>query len=246
MLTDSDRMCEDKRTMSRMHRLFQLMQALRLSDPPATAAGLAGSLGVSPRTVYRDIETLRSLGAVIDGEAGFGYTLIEDATLPPLSFDADELEALVLGLREVGQVGDPALARAAETALAKLRARLPAAQAHRLEHAVLTARRFTPLPQPGVDVTRLRRAAWDERTIRFVYTDAEGRQTHRSTDPLAIVYMQASHCLLAWCHLRSDFRAFRLDRMCNLELTDASFRPRRVALLRDYLARIRAEAAAGA
>ena len=241
MLSKTVIICDDSADMSRTHRLFQLMQALRLATPPATATALAGSLGVSPRTVYRDIETLRSLGAVIDGEAGFGYTLIEDATLPPLSFTSDELEALVLGLREVGQVGDPALAEAAGAALAKLRGRLPAAQAHRLKHAVLTARRFAPMPEPGVDVVALRQATWDERTIRFDYADAEGRKTQRAVDPLSIVYMQASHCLLAWCHLRQDFRAFRLDRMRALQITEASFRPRRVPLLRDYLARINEE-----
>lgn len=217
------------------------MQALRLMPPPATAADLAQDLGVSPRTVYRDIDTLRSLGAVIDGSAGFGYTLIEDAALPPLSFDTDELEALVLGLREVGEVGDPALVKAAQTALSKLRARLPAAQAHRLEHAVLTARRYARMPEPGIDVSALRQATWDERTIRFDYSDAEARATTREVDPLSIVFMQASHCLLAWCHLRRDFRAFRLDRMRHLELTGASFRPRRVPLLRDYMARLREE-----
>ena len=99
--------------MSRTHRLFQLMQALRSLPAPVTAAQLAYATGVSPRTLYRDIDTLRELGAVIDGEAGFGYTLIEDAHLPPLGFKDDELEALVLGLREVAAVGDPALAEAA-------------------------------------------------------------------------------------------------------------------------------------
>lgn len=227
--------------MSRTHRLFQLMQALRLAPPPATAAMLAADLGVSPRTVYRDIEALRGLGAVIDGESGFGYTLVEDAAMPPLSFDTDELEALVLGLREVGEVGDPALARAASSALSKLRARLPAAQSHRLQHAVLTARRFTGMPEPGIDVTILRQATWEERRIRFDYSDVEQRQTSREVDPLSIVFMQASHCLLAFCHLRDDFRAFRLDRMRNLELTETSFRPRRVPLLREYMARIKEE-----
>ena len=86
--------------------------------------------------------------------------------------------------------------------------------------------------------SELRRATWDERTIRFDYSDVEGRQTTRSVDPLSIVYMQASHCLLAWCHLRKDFRAFRLDRMRNLTVTDASFRPRRVPMLRDCLAQM--------
>lgn len=224
--------------MTRTHRLFQLMQALRNAAPPATASNLAQTLGVTPRTIYRDIDALRGLGAVIDGAAGFGYTLIEDAALPPLSFADEELEALVLGLREVGEVGDPALARAAETALSKLRARLPASQAHRLEHAVLTARRFAPLPEPGIDVTELRQATWDERTIRFDYSDVEARKTTRSVDPLSIVFMQASHCLLGYCHLRRDFRAFRLDRMRNLDVTDTSFRPRRVPMLRECLAQM--------
>jgi predicted DNA-binding transcriptional regulator YafY len=187
------------------------------------------------------VETLRSLGAVIDGEAGFGYTLVEDATLPALSFTTDELEALVLGLREVEQVGDPALADAAGAALSKLRSRLPEDQAHRLRHAVLTARRYTPMPDPGVDVVALRKATWDERTICFAYADAEGRETKRSVDPLSIVYMQASSCLLAWCHLRQDFRIFRLDRMRDLDVTSTSFRPRRVPLLREHIARIRSE-----
>ena len=228
--------------MTRTTRLFQLMQALRNAPPPATAAQLADALDVTPRTIYRDIEALRSLGAVIDGASGFGYTLIEDAALPPLSFEEDEIEALVLGLREVQHVGDPVLAEAAQNALTKLRARLPAGQAHRLEHAVLTAFRYgASMPTPGIDVQALRRATWEERTIHFAYTDAEGRETERDVDPLSIVFMQASHNLLAYCHLRDDFRAFRLDRMRDLSETGASFRPRRVPLLRDYLVRMRKE-----
>lgn len=231
-------MCHYTLLMSRTARLFQLMQSLRTLAPPATATQLAQELQVSQRTIYRDIETLRGLGAIIDGEAGFGFTLIEDATLPPLSFDDDELEALVLGLREVGQVGDPALATSAKSALAKLKARLPARQAHRLAHAVLTARHFTPLPKPGIDARALRHAAWDEAQISFHYTDAKDAQTTRTADPLAIVYMQSSHCLLAYCHLRKDYRAFRLDRMRTLTLTGTSFRPKRVAMLRDCLAKM--------
>ena len=118
--------------MSRTDRLFRLMQALRNLPLPATAGALAQETGVSQRTIYRDIDSLRALGAVIDGEAGFGFTLIEDATLPPLGFVPEEIEALVVGLREVMEVGDPSLAEAAQSALSKLRARLPQGQAHRL------------------------------------------------------------------------------------------------------------------
>ena len=70
-----------------------MMQSLRRMPPPVTATQLANDMNVSLRTIYRDVDALRGLGAVIDGEAGFGFTLIEDAALPPLGFDNDELEA---------------------------------------------------------------------------------------------------------------------------------------------------------
>ncbi|MEL6452662.1 MAG: YafY family protein [Pseudomonadota bacterium] len=229
--------------MTRTHRLFQLMQTLRRLTPPITAQSLAHEMDVSLRTIYRDIDELRGLGAVIDGEAGFGFTLIEDATLPPLGFEDDELEALVLGLRDVAAIADPALAKAATSALAKIQARVPPKQAHRLQHAVLDARRYWRPDPPRIDVAQLRQAAWDELSVRFAYQDGKGDRTVRAVKPLGIVYMDNTNMLLAWCHLRTDFRMFRLDRMDDLDVTDDSFRPHRVSLLRDYMAQIRAEIA---
>ncbi|NVO57677.1 YafY family transcriptional regulator [Rhodobacteraceae bacterium B1Z28] len=227
--------------MSRTARLFQLMQALRSGPSPKTSVQLAQDLGVSSRTIHRDIDSLRELGAVIDGEAGFGFTLIEDATLPPLGFTDDELEALVLGLREVQVIGDPALSDAASAALRKLQGRLPQRQSHRLSHAVLAATRFERPATPTIQVAALRQAAWDERAIEFSYVDAKGDATRRRVNPLSIVYMDRSSVLLSWCHLRQDFRVFRLDRMQEMLVTDQSFRPNRVPMLREALAGIHAE-----
>ncbi len=227
--------------MSRTDRLFQLMQALRDLPSPATARALAQETGVSERTIYRDIDSLRGLGAVIDGEAGFGFSLIEDAALPPLGFVPEEIEALVVGLKEVMEVADPALAEAAHSALNKLKSRLPEAQAHRLKHAVLSAKRYFKPPPISIDAGVLRQAAWEERTVSFDYGDADGRRTTRAADPLSIVFMQSAHCLLAYCHLRKDFRAFRLDRMEHLSVTERSFRPRRIPMLRVYKERLQSE-----
>lgn len=225
--------------MTRTHRLFQLMQTLRRLPPPVTAQQLAYDMDVSLRTVYRDIDALRGLGAVIDGEAGFGFTLIEDASLPPLAFEDDELEALVLGLRDVAIIGDPALSKAAESALAKIQARVPPRQAHRLEHATLDVQRWYRPAPPAIDVGVLRQATWDEYCVSFDYEDAQSRQTSRTVKPLGIVYWDSSNLLLSWCLLRDDFRHFRLDRMLNLTVTDQSFRPHRVRLLREHIARFR-------
>jgi predicted DNA-binding transcriptional regulator YafY len=227
--------------MSRTHRLFQMMQSLRRLPAPVTAAQLADDTGKSVRTIYRDIDTLRSLGAVIDGEAGFGYTLIEDSAMPPLGFDNDELEALVLGLRNVMVVGDPALSKAAKTALGKIQSRVPERQAHRLKHAILDARRFRKPTPPIIDVSVLRQATWDEQCVQFDYVDGNENSSVRSVKPLGIVYMDLNNCLLAWCMLRKGFRVFRLDRMLSLTVSDESFRPHRVVLLREHLNLIQAD-----
>ena len=227
--------------MSRTLRLFQLMQALRQGPGPKTAAGLGEELGVSGRSIHRDIATLREMGAIIDGEAGYGFTLIEDNALPPMGFSNTELEALVLGLREVQQIGDPDLASAAGEALRKLQGRLPPRQSHRLRHAVLAAHRFKRPQPPCIRVADLREATWDELEVLFNYTDAKTATTSRQVKPLGLIYFDHSTVLIAWCLLRQDVRVFRLDRMSDLQVTKQSFRPHRVAMLRDALAQIRAQ-----
>lgn len=227
--------------MSRTLRLFQLMQALRQGSGPKTAAGLGDELGVSGRSIHRDIATLREMGAIIDGEAGYGFTLIEDNALPPMGFQDTELEALVLGLREVQQIGDPDLAHAAGEALRKLQGRLPPRQSHRLRHSALSAYRFQRPEVPSIPVAALREATWDELEVAFGYVDGKGDMTTRQVKPLGLVYFDHSTMLIAWCLLRDDIRVFRLDRMLDLQVTDQSFRPYRVAMLRDAMAKIRSE-----
>ena len=113
--------------MSRTERLLALMQQLRTGRRPRQAHELAQMLGVSLRTLYRDIDLLRAQGADIRGEAGVGYVLKKGGpTLPPLMFAEDEIEALVLGLRWVVQQPDPTLATSARSVLAKVEAVLPA------------------------------------------------------------------------------------------------------------------------
>jgi len=106
---------------------------------------------------------------------------------------------------------------------------------------VLDARRFTRSDPPRIDVADLRAATWAEETVGFSYTDGKGAASVREVDPLGLIYMQDTNMLMAWCHLRRDFRAFRLDRMDDLHRTGANFRPRRVALLREHMALIRDE-----
>jgi predicted DNA-binding transcriptional regulator YafY len=222
--------------MARSDRLFRLLQALRTLPSPVTAARLAEETGVSLRSLYRDIDSLRAAGAIIDGERGFGYRLTEDIALPPQTFTPLEIEALVLGLAEVQHMGEPALAAAASAVLSKVTATLPDRLQRQALHAASQVYRFDRRDPPAVDVGLLREACWKERVVVIRYVDAGQKQTDRQILPLAIVYLERVLVLLAWCCLRQDYRKFRVDRIAGIQMTEASFRPRRVPMLRDYVA----------
>lgn len=225
--------------MARSDRLFRLLDALRRLPKPVTAARLAEETEVSERTLYRDIETLRAGGALIDGAAGYGYTLAEDPALPPQMFSRLEVEALVLGLAEVKQAGDPELARAADAAMAKIIASLPERVQRQAIHAVQQTYRYDKRPAAPSNLALIRRACWDEMALDIAYSDAGGVVTHRRVLPLSVVFLDRTLMLLGWCQLRQDFRRFNLHKIEKLDQTTESFRPRRVPLLREFTQRLR-------
>lgn len=227
--------------MSRTDRLMRLMDALRRLPQPVTAARLAAETGVSARQLYRDIATLRAGGALIDGEAGLGYTLTEDTALPPQSFSRLEIEALLLAVSALRSMGDKALTRAAEDAMARIIATLPESQGRHAMHS--TMRLFRPTiarPDPQVDMDMLRQAIWDETSVIIDYLDLQEAATTRELWPLGLSYGDNHLMLLAHCQLRQDFRIFHVPRIRALRPGGNSFRPRRVALVREYTALCRA------
>ncbi|MFV0333914.1 MAG: helix-turn-helix transcriptional regulator [Tropicimonas sp.] len=221
--------------MSRTARLMRLMDALRRRKGSVTAAQLAAETGVSQRQLYRDIATLRSGGALIDGEAGLGYRLTEDPALPPQSFSRLEIEALQLAVQSLGRIGADDLTTAGQAALTRIIATLPERQARQALHAVTRSFAEPPSRQPpGVDLALLREACWQEQAARIEYLDLQGRQSQRVIWPLALSYSERTLMLLAHCRLRMDFRQFHVNRIAALALTGESFRPHRVALVRDF------------
>lgn len=225
--------------MAKSDRLFRLLHLIRGLRPPVTAARLAAAMEVSERTIYRDIDSLRAAGARIEGEAGLGYTMIEDPALPPQTFTQIEIEALTLGLAEVGHRGDPDLAQAAQDALTKILATLPQRQQRQAAHAVTLLHRMTA-PEPAtIDMTLLRESMWAEEALKIDYRDLSERRTRRIIYPLALSYHDRTVLLLAWCCRRKDFRMFHVTRIETCKTTGDSFRPRRVPLLRDYIAHLK-------
>lgn len=217
----------------RSERLLALMQALRRRRRPVTGQELADEMGVSVRSLYRDIDTLKSLGLDVEGEAGIGFSLRADSFLPPLTFTPEELEAVVLGLRRVVYGRDSAMETAARDALAKVHAALPKGRKDELEAVGLFV-----LPQGARDVesavlAKLRHALRQERQVQLNYRDRDGETTVRVIYPVGIGYLEDREILLAWCTLRSDYRRFRIDGIVDADvLEDRLPEPRRTLLHR--------------
>ncbi len=222
--------------MAKAARLLALVQILRRHRRPVVAAALAGELGVSERTIYRDIDALRAQGAAIDGEAGLGYVLKPGFLLPPLMFSDQEIEALVFGVRLAREHGDAALAAAAREALAKIAHVLPADLRDMADDIGLLAGPAPAGPEPAIDPALLRDAIRRERKVAIVYTDAKGSTTKRTIWPLAIGYFRDVRVAIAWCEAKADFRHFRLDRIGEIAVDRARYPKSRRALLRAWRA----------
>lgn len=221
---------------------MRLLDTLRRLPQPVTAARLAAETEISTRQLYRDIATLRAGGVLVDGTAGYGYTLTEDPTLPPQSFSRLEIEALMLGVASLGDLGDAALTIAGRNALARIVATLPDRQARQAAHATMRSwRPAEPRAPITIALDLLRQACWDEFSVRITYRDAHDRRSEREILPLGMSYSPRTLMLVAWCLLRQGYRTFEVARIDTLARGTTSFRPRRVQLLRDYVAMRAAE-----
>ena len=226
--------------MRRADRLFRIVQRLRRRGA-TTAHELAQALEVSERTVYRDVRDLLLSGVPIQGEAGVGYALDRSFDLPPLMFDEEEIEALVLGARIVRAWTDPKLARAAEEALQKIEAVLPAHLKTRLAEAALFAPEFHLKAQQRSGLSDLRLAVRESRKARFRYVDRAQAGSERTVQPLGLYYWGQTWTLAAWCELRQGFRNFRVDRIQELAVTSERFEKTPGHTLADFLAQVEAE-----
>jgi predicted DNA-binding transcriptional regulator YafY len=225
--------------MSRSARLLDLVQILRRHRRPVSGRMLADEMGVSIRTLYRDIATLQGQGAPIEGEAGLGYVLRPGFMLPPLMFSDEEIEAIVLGSRWVAKQPDKRLAAAAADALAKIAAVLPDDLREDLDATTLLVGPRSESVE-AIDLGVVRQAIRDERKLGFLYSDAGGSTSKRMVWPFALAFFDKVRVMVAWCETRQDFRHFRADRISDLAATDIRYPRRRQAMLKEWRATLAA------
>jgi predicted DNA-binding transcriptional regulator YafY len=221
--------------MRRADRLFLIIHALRGRRRALAAHALADTLGVSLRTVYRDVADLQRSGVPIEGEAGVGYVLRQGADIPPLMFNAGELEALVVGTRFVQAFGGERLALAARAALLKIVAVLPPALRERSERT----RIFAPENEGRIETTgvidRLHAAIDAGSVLHIHYRNDAGRESEREIEPLCLVFWGSVWTIGAWCRARAEYRTFRADRIIAFEPSGETFAETRERGLEGYL-----------
>jgi predicted DNA-binding transcriptional regulator YafY len=225
------------KSLAKAERLLHLLQTLRRHRYPVTGKDLAEELGVSLRTLYRDIAALSAQGAHIDGSPGIGYLLRPGFLLPPLMLTQEEIEALVLGSRWVSRNGDEDLQAAAQDLLAKIESILPAELRQEIASSGLMIGPQRDRPMPDRELALLRKAIRMQRKVQMHYVDLSGEQTRRTVWPFALAWFDRSLLLAAWCELRQGYRHFRTDRIREFALNDAYPRSR-TALLQEWQAQM--------
>jgi predicted DNA-binding transcriptional regulator YafY len=224
------------RAMSRAERLLGLMQVLRRHRRPVSGASLARELGVSIRTLYRDIASLQAQGAHIDGEPGMGYVLEPGFMLPPLMFSEEEIEALVLGSRWVATRGDRELAEAARNVLAKIGAVLPADLRHELDTSALLIGPGAAVAAGDQELPKIRRAIRTQRKLDITYRDLKGVESSRTVWPFALGFFDRVRIVACWCETRAAIRHFRTDRIVALASSRQAYPRSRHQLLAEWRA----------
>ncbi len=218
--------------MSRTERLLDILQILRRHRRPVRGAVLAEETGISLRTLYRDIATLQSMGAEVDGEPGLGYVLKPGFMLPPLMFSPEEIEALALGLKWAGERTDGPMGQAARDAMAKLGAVLPQELRQRFEDDALVIVPCGSLQRE--DLPLIRQALNEERKLSLDYADQRGVRTERVVWPVTVGFFDSIQVLAAWCELRNDYRHFRIDRILEVQVLSEKTPKRRFQMMKEW------------
>ncbi len=222
--------------MPRADRLLDIIGHLR-DGKLHRAQDIAQSLGVSVRTIYRDMDTLIASGIPVQGERGVGYRAVDLVSIPPMTLTRDELEALNLGIAIVAESADADLKSAALSLADKVDAVLPTRavpEGDTWQFAVYpfadTARGFGHMPT-------LRAAIRTRQKLLIRYRNADGTQVERTIRPLQLEYWGRVWTLTAWCETIGEFEVFRVDLIEQARALPALFVDEPGKRLEDFLNR---------
>ncbi|MES0862775.1 YafY family protein [Ruegeria sp. SCPT10] len=216
--------------MRRGDRLFEIIEILRRAKVPISGHAIGAELGVTKRTIYRDIAALMAQGVPIQGEAGVGYVLEAGFHMPPLMLTSDEIEAAILGAQWVRTRGEPELALAAEKLLSKIETVSPARFEASFAAPILSVAPVDPVSEV-LSAADIRQAIRQRAKISLTYRDNKNTLTDRVIWPILLGYRDAGRIIAAWCELREGFRYFRTELIVQGQILSDKI-PRRMDLVR--------------
>lgn len=220
--------------MTRTERLLELLQILRAQRYPITASTLSERLGISVRSLYRDIKTLQHQGVCIEGGAGIGYIVKSDFHLPPLNLSHEEINAITLGLNWVSHNTDCNFKITARNALAKIHTVIPGELKNLIESQSYL---IGPSENNEIFFEDIRNAIKKRKRIKIKYCDKNDSYSSRVIWPIGLVYMESCWLLVAWCEMRNNFRHFRTDKIEDIVQLDSTYSENRAVLLKKWRAK---------
>ena len=223
--------------MNRIHRLFGITTLLQ-SKKYSSADRIAKLFGISVRTVYRDIRALSEQGIPVSFEPNRGYFLVRGYFLPPVTFTAQEANALLLLESVVAVLSDQSIQTHYSTALQKVKAVLPDPEKDRIEEFRSSIKiQFPEYLDGNFDyLATLQSALSGQQIIEVEYTNKNGITSQRQVEPIGLAFYNFSWHLIGWCHRRHAYRDFRVSRIRRLKSTSLPFKKSPHLTLADYIA----------
>ena len=221
-------MAEDKPRLARLTAIMTQLQSKKI----VTARDIAEKHGVSIRTVYRDIRTLEKSGIPIVTEEGKGYSILDGYKIPPVMFTEEEANALITAEQIISNNKDKSLVDQYHSAIEKIRAVLKFTQKGKTEllSERLQIRTNIESEKTSDYLIQIQSAITNYKLIEINYQSLQGKTSTREIEPFALIHTQDNWVLIAYCRLRTDFRAFRLDCMLNIAKKGVAFEPHKITL----------------
>lgn len=196
-----------------------------------TASELAKKFSVSIRTIYRDMKALEQAGVPILTEDGKGYALMEGYRIPPVMFTETEAYALITAEQLIKKNADASLVKEYTEAISKIKSILrnnAKDKANLLSNRIASGQN-TNSNRTSNNLSILQLALTNFNLVKIIYYSPDiEKMTERVIEPFAVYTSQENWLLIAFCRLRNDYRAFRLDRIESLQVQNQTFEPHKM------------------
>jgi predicted DNA-binding transcriptional regulator YafY len=222
--------------MNRIDRLFGILTLLQ-SKKYITGEKIAEKFHISIRSVYRDIKALNEQGIPVSFEPYRGYFVVNGYFLPPVSFSTEEANALLLMESVVSVFADKSIHQHYSAALTKVKAVLRSSQKDSIERLASNIK-FQASPcfiQHHDYLATIQQAIGQQRVVEIEYTNLKKEVSKRKTEPIGLVFYAFSWHLIGWCHLKKDYRDFKVARILRIHCTMEDFTRKDHVTMNDYM-----------